>query len=146
MIKNRVVPVLWGTKHRELTYIKDYFKDPEQESAWINSGHQPEALCVDENLYIVEIGGFAPGTYLPMHVDRFEHYSKANNIQDLSSIVRYVLFLEDSSVGHMLQIGHTVYYHWPAGLCVGWNHSTPHMAANLGGQDRYTLQITGTKV
>jgi hypothetical protein len=166
MIKNRVVPVLWGTKHRELTYIKNYFKDPDQESGWINSGHQPEALCIDLHViknvypwmeyvknYFPElknlnfcISRFAPGTYFPMHIDRYGYYSKANNIQDLSSIIRYVLFLEDSAEGHILQIGDTVYHTWSAGLCVGWNHSTPHMAANLGGQDRYTLQITGTKV
>lgn len=166
MIKNRVVPVLWGTKHRELTYIKDYFKDPDQESSWINSGHQPEALCIELHViknaypwmkyvqdYFPElknlnfcISRFAPGTYFPMHVDRYGYYSKANNIQDLSHIVRYVLFLENSAEGHMLQVGNTVYHTWQAGLCVGWNHSTPHMAANLGEQDRYTLQITGTKV
>lgn len=166
MIKNRVVPVLWGAKHQDLEYIKDYFKDPDQESGWINSGHCPEALCIELHViktvypwmnyvqdYFPElknlnfcISRFTPGTYFPMHIDRYGYYSKANNIQDLSSIVRYVLFLEDSAPGHMLQIGDTVYHNWPAGLCVGWNHSTPHMAANLGMQDRYTLQITGTKV
>jgi hypothetical protein len=165
MIKNRVVPVRWSTEHRDLTYIKDYFKDSEQESSWIKLGHQPEALCVElhvirdvypwmnyvpqyfsdlENLSFC-INRFPPGTYFPMHIDRYGYYSKANNIQDLSSIARYVLFLEDSVPGHILQVGDTVYHNWSAGLCVGWEYSTLHMVANLGMQDRYTLQITGTQ-
>lgn len=165
MIKNCVVPIRWSAEHRDLTYIKDYFKDSEQESSWIELGHQPEALCVElhvirdvypwmnyvpqyfpdlENLSFC-INRFPPGTYFPMHIDRYGYYSKANNIQDLSSIARYVLFLEDSIPGHILQVGDTVYHTWPAGLCVGWEYSTPHMVANLGMQDRYTLQITGTQ-
>jgi hypothetical protein len=165
MIKNRVVPIRWSTEHRDLPYIKDYFKDSEQESNWIKLGHQPKALCVElhvikdvypwmnyvpqyfpdlENLSFC-INRFPPGTYFPMHIDRYGYYSKANDIQDLSSIARYVLFLEDSIPGHILQIGDTVYHNWPAGLCVGWEYSTLHMVANLGMQDRYTLQITGTQ-
>jgi hypothetical protein len=165
MIKNRVVPVRWSTEHRALSYTKDYFKDSEQESSWIKLGHQPEALCVElhvirdvypwmnyvpqyfpdlENLSFC-INRFPPGTYFPMHIDRYGYYSKANDIQDLSSIARYVIFLEDSIPGHILQVGDTVYHNWPAGLCVGWEYSTPHMVANLGMKDRYTLQITGTQ-
>lgn len=164
MIKNRVIPICWGTKHQELEYNREYFKDPGQESDWIVSGHQHEALCVELHVvksmypwmqyitdYFPEVDNlsfcfsrFPPGTYLPTHIDRYAFYSRANQVQDPSKIVRYVLFLEDARPGHILQVDQTIYHDWPAGLCVGWTYDTPHLAANLGLQDRYTLQITGT--
>jgi len=32
---------------------------------------------------------------------------------------------------------------WHAGQVVQWVYDVPHMAANIGLADRYTLQITG---
>jgi hypothetical protein len=32
---------------------------------------------------------------------------------------------------------------WKAGHVVEWLYDTPHMAANIGLEPRYTLQITG---
>jgi hypothetical protein len=32
---------------------------------------------------------------------------------------------------------------WTAGTVVEWTYDTPHMAANIGLEPRYTLQITG---
>lgn len=163
MIENRVIPILWEDKHRTVEYVKDVFKDPYQESDWLIAGHQIDALTVElhtmkkpydwmeylldyfpdlENISL-SLSRFLPGTYLPMHVDRYAFYSKNNNITDLSLIRRYILFIEDAAPGHYLQIGDTVYHNWPAGLCVGWLNDTPHLAANLGLVIRYSLQITG---
>lgn len=165
MIRNRVIPITWGLQHRTLSYTKDYFKDSYQESSWTNVGHQASALSLD--LHVVKqpyewmqylydyfpdldklsfcFSRFTPGTYFPMHKDRYAFYSQANQVQDPNDIIRYVLFLEDGAPGHMLQISDTVYHNWPAGLCVGWAYDTFHSAANLGLVDRYTLQITGVQ-
>jgi hypothetical protein len=165
MIRNRVVPILWQQKHQSLTYTRDVFKDSDQESNWIDAGHHPGALSVELHMvkqpyewmtylhqYFDDLKNlsfcfskFLPGTYFPSHTDKYGFYSKANNIQDLSQIIRYVVFLEDAQPGHILQVGDKIYHNWPQGLCVGWDHSTPHLAANLGLEDRYTLQVTGTK-
>jgi hypothetical protein len=32
---------------------------------------------------------------------------------------------------------------WVAGQTVEWQYDAPHMAANMGTEPRYTLQITG---
>lgn len=165
MIKNRVIPVLWQHHHRSLEYTRDVFKDSDQESKWIQVGHQVDALSI--HLHVVKqpyewmsylsqyfddltnltfcFSKFIPGTYFPMHTDKYGFFVKENNIEDMSKIVRYVLFLEDAQPGHILQIGDKIYNDWPRGFCVGWEYNTPHLAANLGLQDRYTLQITGLK-
>lgn len=163
MIRNRVIPILWGHKHRELDYMLDVFKDANQESSWIESGHQPSTLTIGLHAmsrpyewmdYLADyfpdlknisysFSRFSPGTYFPIHFDRYGFYSKQNNLTDLSRIRRYILFLEDAEPGHFLQVGDHMYYNWPAGLCVGWKNDEWHLAANLGFSDRYTLQITG---
>lgn len=164
MIKNRVIPILWGHRHRELCYTASEFQDSNQQANWIESGHQLSVLTIDvspltEPLpwmrylsdYFADLqdisycfSRFRPGTYFPMHFDRYGFYSHQHNVTDLSRIRRYILFLEDAVPGHLLQIGKQMYHDWPAGLCVGWQNDQTHMAANLALSDRYTLQITGT--
>lgn len=164
MIKNRVIPILWGDKHRTIQYVSTKFKDRDQESTWLLAGHQNGALTIESHAikkpyswmeYLVDyfpdlenisfcFSRFVPGTYFPMHVDRYGFYAKNNGIVDLSHIGRYILFIEDAAPGHFLQIDDKIYHNWPAGFCVGWRSNTPHLAANLGLVDRYTLQITGT--
>lgn len=163
MIRNRVVPITWGNLHQSLEYQLAIFKDPDQDHAWRQSGHGDACLTVNLHqvretypwmLYLHDhftdltninfcFSRFDPGTYFPMHVDRYGFYSKIHNVTDLDQIRRYILFLEDAAPGHFLQVGTTMYHSWPRGLCVGWSNNTPHLAANLGLKDRYTLQITG---
>lgn len=163
MIKNRVIPILWGHRHRELQYTAGVLPDSSQMSNWLQAGHQSAALTASvvflqaplkwmkylssyfpdlENISY-SFNRFSPGTYFPMHIDRYGFYSNQNKLTDLGCIRRYILFLEDAMPGHFLQIGDRIYHDWPAGLCVGWQTDEPHMAANLGLCHRYTLQITG---
>jgi len=51
--------------------------------------------------------------------------------------------LEDWKPGHYLEVNGKPYVNWQAGDTVEWAYDTPHMAANIGLEDRYTLQITG---
>jgi hypothetical protein len=59
------------------------------------------------------------------------------------TIRRAVVFLEDWSPGHYAEYIDEPFVNWKAGDTVEWSYDTPHMAANLGVQPRYTLQITG---
>jgi hypothetical protein len=54
-----------------------------------------------------------------------------------------VVFLENWSSGHYLEIGGDVITNWTAGTVVEWAYDVPHMAANIGLLPRYTLQVTG---
>ena len=84
-----------------------------------------------------------PGKLLPWHHDAYKTYAQRRNVEDLSLITRVILFPEDWVFGHVLQIGHESMHAWQCGDWVSWQGTTPHLAANLGQQDRYTLQITG---
>lgn len=84
-----------------------------------------------------------PGSILPLHRDRYSYFSQQNNITDLDQIVRVIVFLEDQKIGHILQIENQEVNAWRAGDYVYWHGKKMHMAANLGNEDRFTLQITG---
>ena len=62
---------------------------------------------------------------------------------DPLDIVRATVMLEDWKPGHYLEVNSVPYVNWRAGDTVEWVYDTPHMAANIGLEDRYTLQITG---
>ena len=66
------------------------------------------------------------------------------NLQGKETTVRRALILlEDWKPGHYLEVMGVPYVEWRAGQVVEWVYDTPHMAANIGLEDRYTLQITG---
>lgn len=84
-----------------------------------------------------------PNTMLPLHRDKYSYYSKKLGIEDLNTIIRVIVFLEDHKIGHVLQIEGTPVHEWKAGDYVLWRGQKAHLAANFGLEDRYTLQITG---
>lgn len=93
---------------------------------------------------VVALTKMKVGQILPWHVDRCKTYISKNNIKDKTKIARIIVFLEDSKPGHQLWIEDQLCT-GEAGSCFGWMFGTKHMAANLGEQDRYTLQITGVR-
>ena len=157
------IPVTWGSKHKELLYQTAPFKDKDQENQWLHSGHKIDSVSVDLHqmkqpydwmTYLLQyfeqldhisfcFSKFKPGQYFPMHRDLYGVFRQKFNISDISTIWRYVIFLEDSEPGHILQVEDKIYHQWKKGDSIGWSGSTAHLAANLGVVDRYTLQITG---
>jgi hypothetical protein len=85
-----------------------------------------------------------PGTVLPEHRDTYRRFREVYNVTDIDEIVRCVVFLEDWQSGHYFEIDRQPIVSWIKGHCVCWKGDVPHMAANLGETNRYTLQITGT--
>jgi len=80
---------------------------------------------------------------VPPHCDGYPGYAKRNNITNLNQIRRGVVFLEDWKSGHYLEVDGQPFIKWKAGDWVWWQGATPHYAANIGLENRYTLQITG---
>lgn len=84
-----------------------------------------------------------PGTLLPMHRDLYRYFKNSNGIEDINDIVRAIIFLDDWHSGQILEIEGKMIVNWRAGDWVTWYGGDAHLAANLGHETRYTLQITG---
>jgi hypothetical protein len=84
------------------------------------------------------------GTVMPVHRDLYKKYVEIFNLQGKEHTIRRALvLLEDWKSGHYLEINNKPIVNWSAGTVVEWSYDAPHMAANIGIEDRYTLQITG---
>ena len=81
---------------------------------------------------------------MPVHSDLYKRYIELFDLAGKEqSIRRALVLLEDWKPGHYLEVNGAPYVNWQAGTTVEWPYDTPHSAANIGLQDRYTLQITG---
>jgi hypothetical protein len=84
------------------------------------------------------------GTVMPVHRDLYKRYIELFDLQGREhNIKRALLLLEDWRPGHYLEVNDRAYVNWRAGDTVEWVYNTPHSAANIGLEDRYSLQITG---
>jgi hypothetical protein len=160
------IPKFWDDEFKTLDYISEPFNDPESVNIWVSQGYQSKItgeLCDMRhrlpawaskfvNIY-TEMGwkdiGLAfyrmrTGTVMPVHQDLYKRYIEVFGLEGREhTINRAILLLEDWKSGHYLEVDGYPYVNWRAGDIVQWVYSTPHSAANLGLEDRYTLQITG---
>ena len=158
--------VFWDNEFKQLSYVNEPFNDVESARAWIEQGYADQFtgdMCdmrdpqpswnnkfIDHFLACgwKDIGTsyyrMRTGTILPTHSDL---YLKYIDLFDLAgrehTIRRAIVMLEDWSSGHYLEIMGQPVTNWSAGTVIEWTYDTPHMAANIGLADRYTLQITG---
>lgn len=152
--------------YQDLEYIHETFNDLESLAKWQAEGYGPKftgMMCdmrspqpiwndrvikTFEKYSWQDIGTsyyrMDTGTVLPTHADLYKKYIDIFNLQGRESTIRRaIIFLEDWASGHYLEIDTDVITKWSAGDVVEWAYDTPHMAANIGSQPRYTLQITG---
>lgn len=154
---------VWDDSYKVLTYINEPFNDSHTVECWKQQGfngvrftgdlydmRMPEPHWIGDirsQLPLVHFSWslyrMSPGTILPWHQDTYQRFRDIYGVRDIATIVRYVIFLEPWQSGHYLEIDNEPVVKWQPGLAVYWNGNTPHMAANLGQIDRYTLQITG---
>lgn len=158
--------VFWDDEYKHLEYIQEPFNDPSDVAQWISQGYQSK-ICGDlcdmrhrlpswNNRFIEyyndlgwkDIGvayyRMTTGTVMPVHQDRYKRYIELFNLQGQEHTIRRALvLLEDWRPGHYLEALSVPYVGWTAGTVVQWDYDAPHMAANIGLEDRYTLQITG---
>jgi hypothetical protein len=147
---------------KALDYQHNEFNDPETVTLWKGQGFHPrEGVMYDmsrevpwwfdpetlkEDFPWENLGWsfykMRPGDNLPMHVDAFARYKEKFDCTN-KIIVRGLVMLEDWKSGHYLEVDDRSITNWHAGQYWWWTEKTPHMAANLGTEDRYTLQLTG---
>jgi hypothetical protein len=156
----------WDNEFKTLDYACEPFNDPASVDTWLKKGFSPK-ICGDmcdmrrpqpswnhkfvtyfESRGWKDIGTsyyrMTSGTVMPTHQDLYKTYISKFNLQGSEHTVRRALILlEDWKPGHYLDCMDRAFVHWQAGDVVEWIYDTPHTAANIGFEDRYTLQITG---
>lgn len=158
----------WDDEYLKLDYIREPFNDPDSIAAWVTQGYSgpftgymcdmrsPQPSWNQRFIDFFEAKGWQDvgtsyyrmetGTVLPNHADLYKKYIELFDLAGKEdSIYRAVVFLEDWDSGHYAEYNSSPFVNWRAGDCVIWHYDTPHMAANLGINPRYTLQITGHK-
>jgi len=156
----------WDNEFKTLDYIIEPFNDPESVNQWLAQGYQSKIvgeLCdmrhrlpawsrrfveIFEGQGWKDIGiafyRMPTGTVMPVHSDLYKRYIELFNLQGKEhTIHRALVLLEDWKSGHYLEVNGAPLVDWKAGQVVEWIYDIPHMAANIGLEDRYTLQITG---
>lgn len=126
----------WGyTKHNTGIW-KTTNQKPKINFDWENniSNHLPFSDC------IVTPTMQEPGHTLPWHHDNFvllkEKYPSSN-------LLRFLIFMEDSTTGHALQINNTWKTSWRAGDVIVWYPDTGHLSINIGKKNKWTCNVTG---
>ena len=160
--------VFWDEEFKNLTYINEPFNDPVSVDQWLSQGYHSKItgdLCdmrhtlpswnhkfieLYESMGWKDIGvayyRMPTGTVMPNHSDLYKRYIEVFNLQGREqTITRALVLLEDWKSGHYLEVMGKPIVDWTAGTVVEWTYDTPHMAANIGLEYRYTLQITGHK-
>ena len=156
----------WDDEYKKLNYINENFNDTELVTTWNEQGYankftgdmcdmrsaQPSwnqrFIDIFAGLGWKDIGTsyyrMKTGTVLPTHGDLYKKYVELFELQGREhTIRRAIVLLEDWKSGHYLEIVGRPIIEWKAGTVIEWTYDTPHMAANIGLEDRYTLQITG---
>ncbi len=158
--------VFWDDEYRYLDYVNEIFNDPVSMDQWIATGY-PDRFTGDMcdmrsaqptwNQRFVDIYSdmgwkdigtsyyrMRTGTVLPTHQDTYKKYTKLFDLAGQEyRIRRAIVFLEDWKSGHYFEGLGQPLTNWCAGTVIEWPYDTPHMAANIGLESRYTLQITG---
>jgi hypothetical protein len=156
----------WDDEFKKLDYVTEPFNDPTSVNQWLAQGYQSKIvgdLCdmrhrlPDWSRRFIEIFegqgwkdiGIAfyrmgTGTVMPNHGDLYKRYVEVFELQGKEhTIHRALVMLEDWKSGHYLEVNGAPIVDWRAGTVIEWMYDAPHMAANIGLEDRYTLQITG---
>jgi hypothetical protein len=165
LLKYRI-PVFWNQEFKTLNYVNETFNDSNNLNHWRSLGFsdrftgdmcdmrsaQPSwnqtVIDIFTEMGWQDIGTsyyrMMPGRILPTHSDLYRKYIEVFNLQGQEhTIRRAVIFLEDWQSGHYFEGNGEPLTKWCAGDTVEWNYDTPHLAANMGFEPRYTLQITG---
>jgi hypothetical protein len=162
MFKQGLITPFWGDDYQKLNYVRRPHNNSEQLEEWKSQGFTHKNFTgkmygmdndmpswtkkffelfdtdrVGLTLYVMETGDV-----MPTHSDTFAKFRQIHNLSDSDDIYRAIVFLEDWRNGHVFEIDSTQITGWKAGDYVLWKNDTPHMAANLGLEPRYTAQLT----
>jgi len=156
----------WDDEFKNISYVQEPFNDPITVANWVSQGYQAK-ICGDLadmrhklptwtqrfiDIYAkrgwqdigVAFYRMSTGTVMPVHQDTYRRYIELFDLQGREhTIRRALLLLEDWQPGHYLEVAGRPHVNWQSGFTVEWVYDVPHMAANIGLKDRYSLQITG---
>ena len=164
------IPPFWDEEYKELNYRKEAFNGDDDLTKWRTQGYNQEEsyftgqMCpfgeyhpdwtndivgwVEANYNLRDIGvcfyKMETGVILPEHSDYYLNYKKKFGCK-INQIQRVLVFLEDWKSGHYFEMDSVPIVNWRKGDCYVWSGKTKHMAANIGPEYRYTLQLTGWK-
>ena len=151
--------------HRELHYEREPFNDPDAMTAWRKMGFSHRHFTGEMydmknpkpdwfNFYLMALNfqgwehlswsfyKMTSGVILPRHSDKYVKFLKMYP-NATGTIGRALVMLEDWKPGHYLDLDDVAVTDWKAGDYFWWTDDTVHTAANIGTEDRYTLQLTG---
>jgi len=160
------IPKFWNDEFKQLDYINEHFNDIENSTRWLAQGYankftgdmcdmrSPQPTWNERfiNIYTglgwKDVGTsyyrMSTGTILPTHSDLYLRYIELFKLQGQEHrIRRAIVFLEDWKPGHYAEYNNVAKTGWLSGDVIEWAYDAPHMAANMGLEPRYTLQITG---
>lgn len=163
--RGSLTTLLWDPNEiASLPFIRSPFNDSEQVKTWNSLGLMPRTGAVfdmrnewqptstarllrwaDQYEHVgISYYRMDPGDNLPYHSDTYDRYIKLYGLQDRRhKIMRTVFFVTAWKPGHIFEIAGEPITKYSAGTFVSWWNDVPHMAANLGEQPRYTIQLTG---
>lgn len=154
----------WGMAHRDLSYIHEQFNDQDSLKQWRALGYTQTRFTGDMyDMRFAETDWLSkfkphfpfanlcwsvycmtPGSVLPTHRDTYNRYRLIHGLDADTDIVRIIVYLEDWQSGHYAEMNGQPLTGWQAGDWICWRNDFPHLAANIGMTNRYTLQLTGT--
>ena len=149
--------------YKNLDYINKPFNDQKTIEKWKSLGHNYDrytGLMRDQSQKLpdwcfnilkqialknplITLYCMTPGTIMPEHNDTFIKYREIMKLKMTDNVGRAVIFLEDWKSGHYFEIDKVPIVNWKKGDYILWKNDTSHMAANLGKENRYTMQVTG---
>lgn len=161
------IPVTWNLSELESL---DYERVPLRSSQtpieiYTSAGHSAEHITVDVyfepkpfppgiaavlesfgamNNVAMAVNRLPPGHYLPWHIDGYDRYRSAKNIDPNAKIFRALVMAENALPGQYLHIDNRVHYSWCAGDVYCWVDRAPHASYNFSTQNRYVFQITAS--
>jgi len=115
---------------------------------WTDSDIDYVSLGKQLNMEVITVSSILqpPGNVIPLHRDTFFQINKRFP-DDTRRKVRANIYLEDWKVGHIIQYtesdewkNHT---HWKSGEGLLWDDSILHIGANIGLENKLTLQVSG---
>lgn len=168
---NGHIQPFWDDSYRHLKYTKKPFNNSADLMRWRREGYShPDELFTgylcdmtmtqppwvtqlvkwfEDYFKVTDVGcsfyRMTTGTVLPVHGDTYGAYRKMFGCE-IQDIVRCLVMPEAWNSGHYLEIAGTSISSWHPGNFYWWQGNTPHMAANIGVADRYTIQLTGHTV
>lgn len=163
--EGKIIP-FWTEEFKEFDYVRSPFNNIDDINLWKKQGFLikdviGEIFSIFEKRQIQWVDNFfelfrgsniginfykmQPGDILPYHSDTYIKFKKVHNLHENTTINRALVFLEDRKEGHIFEVDGKL-INWKAGDYIIWSNDVRHMAANIGTEPRYTVQITFTDV